>query len=321
MSTQALQSLAAPYPPGEIRDLIELARQYEQKRDREILDILSTVVDVSTDSLLNLGLEPESNPLVLEAFELQYPNVDPMSLVGASAEKLTGYASGVKGKFFEVLVKDRLNAGEQLGELKLIPGQLAKLAELPNQPGWDMQIINPDGSVAELIQLKASKDLSYIKQALERYPGISIAVPVEVDGAAEEILQTDISWQDLTDTTHEQIGELAEDAVTDALHKTAEWAFDAAPIFPAVLIALTEGGAVFMGRSSLEDALHRGASRLGTAAVFSTLGATLAALDAGLISIPTTTAARIAWSRMVNRIKMGDFIQSKTEALRLLTSK
>jgi len=321
MSIQALQSLAASYPTGKPVDLIQLAGRYAKRREGELLDILATVGDVSTDSMLNLGLEPESDPLVLRAFNLQYPREDPSDLVGASTERLEGLTRGVKGKYFEVLVEKRLNDGERLGELKLAPGQVARLADSPNQPGWDLQIINPDGSIDEAIQLKASQDLSYIKQALERFPDIRVATPVEIDGAAEELLQTNISLQELTDTTTEQLTELAEDSVTDALQKTAEWVFDAVPIFPAVLIAITEGRVVVLGRSSLDDALRRGASRLKTAAVFSTLGVTLAALGAGgVITVPTTIASRIAWGQMINRIKMGEFIQSKTEALRLSTS-
>jgi len=320
MSIQALQSLATSYPTGKPADLIQLAGRYAKRREQEILDILSTALDVSTDSMLNLGLEPESDPLVLRAFNLQYPRVDPSSLVGASTEQLEGYTRGVKGKYFEVLVEKRLNDGEQLGELTLAPGQLARLADSPIQRGWDLQIINPDGSIDEVVQLKASQNLSYIKQAIERFPDIRVATPVEIDGAAEELLQTNISLQELTDTTTEQLTELGEDAVTDALQKTAEWIFDAVPIFPAVLIAVTEGRAVVLGRSSLDDALRRSASRVQTAAVFSTLGATLAALDAGVITVPTTIASRIAWGQMINRIKMGEFIQSKTEALRLSTS-
>lgn len=320
MSIQELQSLAASYPTGKPADLIQLAGRHAKRREQEILDILSTAVDVSTDSMLNLGLEPESNPLLLRALNLQYRDFDPKFLVSASIEQLQGHVNSIKGKYFEVLVEQKLNEGERLGELKLVQGQVARLADSPNQPGWDMQIINPDGSIDEELQLKAVKTMGHIREAFEKYPGIRIATPVEIDGAADEILQTNITWEELTDTTTEQLTELGEDAVTDALQKTAEWVFDAVPAFPAVLIIVTEGRAVVLGRSSLNDALGRSASRVQTAAVFSTLGATLAALDAGVITVPTTIASRIAWGQMINRVKMGEFIQSKTEALRLSIS-
>ena len=66
----------------------------------------------------------------------------------------------------------------------------------------------------------------------------------------------------------------------------------------AVVIAVTEGRAIFLGRASMEEALHRGAKRLQESAIFTTLGATLTALDAGVISLPTTVAARTDRARV-----------------------
>ena len=51
-----------------------------------------------------------------------------------------------------------------------------------------------------------------------------------------------------------------------------------------------------------DESLQRGVRRLGKSAAFSTIGATLVALDAGILSVPTTTTARVAWARLTNRI-------------------
>jgi len=308
------------YTTGNPSELIQLARDYRKRREHEILDVTSVAANVSMNSILSPGLEPETNPLLLKAFKLQYPNVDIKSLSDYSNDHIQGFVNGVKGKYFEVLVEQRLNAGESLGELALGLGQIARIAESPTQAGWDLEIINPDGSIAEAIQLKATNSLAYIKEALERYPNIRVATPLEIDGAAEEILQTDISLSDLEQITRTQMAELSEDAFADALHQAAEWGFDALPIFPALVIAVTEGGAYLLGRSSMEEALQRGLKRMKRATVFSALGATLTALDAGFISVPTTVAAQITWSRIVNRMEMGDFIQARSQALRLLTA-
>ena len=115
------------------------------------------------------------------------------------------------------------------------------------------------------------------------------------------------------------LSELSEDAVTDALHQSAEWVFDAVPLIPAVLVAVTEGRSVLLGRSSVEESLQRGVKRLGRSAPFSALGATLNALDAGLLSVPGISAARIAWTRTANRIAMGEFLQMKTEEIKSST--
>ena len=68
--------------------------------------------------------------------------------------------------------------------------------------------------------------------------------------------------------------------------------------------------------SYLDESLLRGARRLGRSAGFSTLGATLVALDAGILSVPTTTAARIAWARLTNRIASGEYLEMKTLEIR-----
>ena len=90
----------------------------------------------------------------------------------------------MKGKYFEVLVRDRLNAGESVGELQLQPGQVATLVESPTQPGIDLLIKNEDGSTDELLQLKASESLGYVRRAFDRYPDIRVVTPSEVDDTA-----------------------------------------------------------------------------------------------------------------------------------------
>ena len=321
MVSGPLKSLANSYSKEDRSALADLARHFEHRRQQEVLDIAAVAADVSLDSILNLGLEPEIDPLVMRALRLQYPKVDPESLVGASEDRLRGLANGIKGKYFEVLVEHRLNNGKSVGELTLGPGQVARIAESPTQEGWDLEIVNTDdGTVVEALQLKATTSMSYVKSALTRYPDIRVAVPSEIDGVAEEILQTNISDENLAEAVQRHVGELGEDAVTDALHQSAELAFDAVPLVPAVLVAVMEGRRILLGRSSVEESLQRGARRLGRSATFSTLGATLVALDAGLVSVPVTSAARIAWGRVANRIAMGEFLQSKTEEIHIATA-
>ncbi|MCH7842515.1 MAG: hypothetical protein IID01_07080 [Chloroflexi bacterium] len=312
----SLQRLAEYYPARDRSSLADLASHYRNKSEQEILEIAAIAADVSANSILNLGLEPESDPRFMESFQLQYPNVNLDSLVGASEERLAGLANGIKGKYFEVLVRDRLNNGESLGELRLGPGQVARLAESPTQEGWDLEIVNvEDGSLVEQLQLKATTSMSYVKTALEKYPDIRVAVPSDIDGVKDEILRTDISDNDLTEAVNRQLGEQSEDALNDMLDQSAEWAFDTIPIVSGILVGLTEGRLVLIGQSSLEESLQRGARRLGRSTAFSTLGATLVALDAGILSVPTTTAARVAWSRVTNRIASGEYLQMKTSEI------
>ncbi len=120
----SLRSLASEYAAAGESEFADLARKYERRNQQEVLDIAAIAADVSSDSILDLGLEPESNPLLAEAFRLQYPHADPIS-AGDSAERLEGLVYGIKWKYFEGLVADRLNRGEGLGKLILRPGLLA----------------------------------------------------------------------------------------------------------------------------------------------------------------------------------------------------
>ncbi len=154
--------------------------------------------------------------------------------------------------------------------------------------------------------------MSYVKTALDRYPDIRVAVPSEIDGVKDEILRTNISDSDLTEAVDRQLGEQSEDALNDMLDQSAEWVFDTIPILSGIFVALTEGRLVLIGQSSLDESLQRGARRLGRSLRFSALGATLVALDAGVLSVPTTTAAKVAWSRVTNRIASGEYLRMKT---------
>ena len=215
MGYEGLTTLAESYPPEERDALFELAQKYRTRDEREVLEVAALAADVSLDDVQNLGLEPEANPQFLEAFGLQYKNVALESLRGASEERLQGLANGAKGKYFEVLVRDRLNAGQRLGELELQPDQTASLAPSSTQRGWDLRIENEDGSTDELLQLKATESMSYVKGSLEKYPDIRVAAPSEIDDSADEILGTGISNEQLDQITDSQMNELGESTLRD----------------------------------------------------------------------------------------------------------
>ena len=101
MSYQDLKALAESYPLQEREALMALAQEYRSRNEREILEIAAIATDVSLDSVLNLRLEPEANPQFLEAFRLQYPNVDIDSLSGASDERLRNYLKIIAHKCLE----------------------------------------------------------------------------------------------------------------------------------------------------------------------------------------------------------------------------
>lgn len=61
-----------------------------------------------------------------------------------------------------------------MGDIHLEPGQVAALAESATQPGWDLQILNADGTVAGELQLKATDSLSKEKS---KYEELKVWVP------------------------------------------------------------------------------------------------------------------------------------------------
>ena len=313
-----LAAISAEYPLRQRAELLALAEQYHFRNEREVLEIAGIAADIGADDLTNLGLEPEANPQLMDAFRLQLPNIDPASLPEKSPAELGNYVNQVKGKYFEVLVKDRLNAGETVGELQLEPGQEALLAESRNQPGWDLKIVDQNGETVEQVQLKATDSMSYVKKALDDYPGIRVAVPEEVDSESADIIGTGISNSMLEETTEQQIEELSEDAISNALDIAAEFAVDVIPVTSALIIGVTEGRHYLMGRATLRDTMRSGGKRMGRASAYSAIGSALSATGLGLAAIPVVVGMRVAETRVTARINLGDNLQSRTAELMAL---
>ena len=319
MGYEQLQALAESYEPQERESLLELAQQYRSRSEREVLELAALATDVSLDRVTNLPHEPDADPQFLEAFRLQYPNVSLESLRGSSEERLENLVNGAKGKYFEVLVRDRLNAGERVGEVELQPGQVASLAESPTQPGWDLRIENEDGTVDDPLQLKATESMAYVKTAFDKYPNIRVVVPSEVDDSAEDILGTDISNAQLEKVASAQLGELGEGVVEDLIGQGAELAADSIPFVSMVTTGVIEGHNLLVGRSTLQESLRRGAKRMGRAAVYGAIGAALdAASNSNIVATPVVMGMRIAQARISDRVSLGDLLELRTEEIRQL---
>ena len=319
MAYQELNNLARSYPSQSRDALSKLAARYSRRNELEVLELAALASDVSIDDITTLNLEPESNPLLREAFGLQYPNVSLESLKGATEERLQGLAKGVKGKYFEVLVSKKLNAGERVGDIHLEPGQEATLAASQNQPGWDLRIVEKDtGEVVQDLQLKATNSMSYVKSALEKHPDIKVVVPSELDAEAalrDDVIATGISNDNLGDETRTKLDELSEGNLKDLADNSAEFGFDSLPLVSAAVIFATEGGMVMLGRSTMKEAIQRGRGRLLRTGVYSTVGTVLMATPAGPIAVPTTIALRIAEGRIRNVSAAGEYMEEKSQEI------
>ena len=117
------------------------------KVNRESLFDL-TLAAASAEVFLDRGID-DIDPRLVEAIRVTNPSLFDDHLFGLSGEELQGAVNTAKGKYFEYLVADRLNAGEQVGPVLLPDGYQAVLAVSLNQPGWDMRIAGPDGATAD----------------------------------------------------------------------------------------------------------------------------------------------------------------------------
>ncbi len=127
---------------------------------------------------------------VSKAYELAFPNLAKETNFLDSwnsfddYESRLGFISAIKGKLFEVKYLDHLNNN-------LEAGYKAELAEVPTQAGWDIKISGPDNEISELLQLKASTSLDYVKTAIETYPEIDVITLSDLEGQLSSINNVD----------------------------------------------------------------------------------------------------------------------------------
>lgn len=231
---------------GSIEDLY---KHYASRKADSLLDAMMAAIGVSALFNENSIDFDAVTPQMREAFNLSFPNKSLEYLEGLNSEQLQGVISNWKGKLFEVQVRDQLNNGEIVGDLVLDKGQYAELAESINQPGWDLQIFNADGSVDELMQLKATESMSYINEALEKYPDIDILATSEVAELTGSLQNSGISNESLNEPLTSLI-----DANEDVLDMIL-------PGLPFLIIVASEGRKVFVKQIDFDAALLKMSTR------------------------------------------------------------
>ena len=323
MIGEALTTLAEQYPPQPRDAVVALAEKFRIRNEREVLEVAALAADIGLDDIVNLGLEPDVNPQLMEALDT-YPAIKESLL--ATGELNPGQINNIKGKYFETLVKERLNDGEALGELQLEPGQTAELAKSASQKGWDLEIIDENGETVEFLQLKATEDMSYVKDALENYPDYRIVVPSEMDSTPPEIIGTDISHADLQvdvagNNALEQLEEHTEGALENMVDVTTEFALDVVPI-GTLGILVTIGGYRFLtGQATLREATFGAGKSLRRAAIWSSIGSGLAATGLGMGALPVTVGLRVAITRISAQASLGDGLVHRVQELNGLCSR
>lgn len=291
----------------EIRDKYQ---KYTDQKEENLLEALGTAAAVES-VFRGEGIDQsEITPEMREAFNLKYPNQSIEELADLQPEQIQGYINGWKGKYFEVLVNEKLNNGEMVGDIALEYGQTAELAET-GQEGFDLVIRNADGGIAEELQLKASEELGIAKEALEKYPDIDILGTEEM--GQEDTLDQVIGSQ----IEDEQIEASIEEPLDDLLGGPEELAEDLLAGLPFLIIAGTEGHKYFVGKSDFNEGLTSSLQRSLKSAAAIGVGSLFVLMNLGLVSLPASFFTRIGFDRVIVTRTICDRIEQKTAKLRM----
>ncbi len=123
-------------------------------------------------------------------------DIDPAAVAAYPRRSLEGLVNAVKGALFEQQVINGVGGG-RLGEVVLPDGVTARLADF-TEPGVDVELVDPDGDVVDVVQLKASDNADIIARHLQQYPEISHVwttheAAARAAGRGIEVLDTGIS--------------------------------------------------------------------------------------------------------------------------------
>ncbi len=285
-------------------------RRFLKANRESLLDVTVAAASVQ----VSMGDGPQDiDPLLLKAIHDTNPSLTEANWLALDGEALQGAVNTAKGKYFEYLVVDRLNQGQQVGPLLLEPGQQAVLAESMTQPGWDLRIEDEHGAVVEYLQLKATDSVGYIRDALERYPDIQILATGEVANSGL-VLDSGITDQELRSQVQDGV-----DTVDASLSESFLDHFH--PLLPLAAMALYEGRRLWVGKQSMDGfklALARRSQRI---VVTQAIGAAVYALDGGLLSLPAAIAGGLVFDRTINQAALATSYhahEGKLLALRLL---
>jgi hypothetical protein len=250
---------------------------------------LGTAADVWT---LQHGFDP-SDPVLKEAYDKAFPSSSEFD--GLSEAQRLGVENAWKGKYFEQLVADRLNAGDHVGPLVLEPGQRAVLAAAQNQPGWDLQILDDHGDIIRELQLKATDSLGPIQEALDRYSDTEILSTSEAAFAAHDagiggVYDSGINDRMLEDHIGNAFDGIAGNHLLDHL---AHWV----PFIPYVAILVTERRDVRLKRKKWYQAVKDGTFRSVKSLGGHLSGDFMIFAGAGIAAVPISIGVRFLFDR------------------------
>ena len=236
----------------------------------------------------------------------------PEDLRAEGVPEVQGFLDGWRGHYHEVLIKDRLNDGGQVGRMVLGEGQYAELAAKPTQKGFDLIIRNEDGSIDALFQAKAA-EISHIHQALETYPDIHVWATNEEAARVfdDRVAPSGFSKEDLENRIAAPMADLWDGPVEEFVETVL-------PGLPFVIIGATEGAKVLMGRQAFESAVTASAQRSAKSAAAMGAGMLAALAGAGFLSLPVTLATRVGIDRVQMHVRLASKLKHDRESLAVL---
>lgn len=254
----------------------ELRERYRQLKITSLMDMAAVASTLAIDTIETRELDP----LALKAIQDTNPNFD--SNTDYSSDEWMGIVNSAKGKYFEYEVVERLNDGDTVGDVSLPNGYTAKVADSMTQPGWDIQILDEHGHVDQYLQLKATDNVDYVRDALERYPDITILTTDEV---AEHMPNNSMVLDSgITEDEIRQAVDLQGAARGEGFLDEFWGNFN--PLIPLLLIAGTQGYKVAVSKQTVESAAEVAQARAARALTALGVGALFKTFGAGLMSIP-----------------------------------
>ena len=303
-----------------LRGLYKTYEEEALRAETNLLDAVSAAASLQ-GILWNDHIEWfQTPPQVKEAFERALPGKNPVELInelnelGPESRRAIGYVSTWKGTLFEIEIRDKLNDGDTVGDIKLIHGQKVELPKRLNEPGVDLLVRNHDGSISSELQAKASKTLRPVKEHLERYPDVQPLTMADASSRVEELgaIRTDISSSDLRKEVEEPF-EVLDDSPLEGLWENV------GPFAPGVLIAVSEGRRWLVGRQTLRQAMERSTQRAMRKAVAMGVGGVVAALPGpNVLGLPVVTLTRVTMDRITVHGQMVRTLEKNAEQVRAL---
>ena len=150
--------------------------ELKEKINKAVNSSYAETIAMEADILINS--RKTINHDIENAHKIAFPNHDISFSEHVSSldtiEQKMGVISGVKGKLFEIKVKDHLD-NEFASQ-----GLNVELAENVNQKGWDLVVKDQSNEPINYFQVKCSDNIDYITSSIEKYPEFIHIVPEDV---------------------------------------------------------------------------------------------------------------------------------------------